>query len=73
MGNNLASLDNMDLVVDLTNNNISILLEAEFKPYFEKRKENGYCVLQVRRGSDCLRSIIPVVYLREILSPAVVR
>ena len=48
MGNNLASLDNKDLVVDLTNNNISILLEVEFKPYIETRKNSGHCVLKVR-------------------------
>ena len=47
VGNNLASLDNKDLVVDLTNNNISFLLETEFKPYIETRKNKGHCVLQV--------------------------
>ena len=48
MGNNLQVLDNKDLVVVLTNNNISFLLEAEFKPYIETRKNAGHCVLQVR-------------------------
>lgn len=46
LGNNLQVLDNKDLVVDLTNNNISILLEVEFKPYIETRKNNGHCMLQ---------------------------
>ena len=58
VGNNLASLDNKDLVVDLTNNNISFLLEKEFKEYIATRKNRGHCLLQVITEGGSIRSII---------------
>ena len=47
LGNNIATLNNKELVVDLSNNNMRFMLESEWRPYIETRKSTGHCVLQV--------------------------
>ena len=44
--------------MDLTNNNISFLLEKEFKEYIATRKNRGHCLLQVITEGGSIRSII---------------
>ena len=47
LGNNIATLNNKELVVDLSNNNMRFMLESEWRPYIETRKSTGHCVMQV--------------------------
>lgn len=51
MGGILQSLDNQDIVVDLSDNGIKYLTEDQFKPFVEK-KRNGYIKLD-NNPLDC--------------------
>merc|ERR1719348_1838203 len=42
LGGALKELENPDLVVNLSNNQITYLIESDFKPYIETRKNKGY-------------------------------
>ena len=42
IGNILSALTHEDLVVDLAENRIKYLVEAQYKPYIETRKNKGY-------------------------------
>merc|ERR1719342_154979 len=42
LGGALKELENPDLVVNLPNNQITYLIESDFKPYIETRKNKGY-------------------------------
>jgi len=42
LGGALKELENPDLVVNLSNNQLKYLIESDFKPYIETRKNKGY-------------------------------